>query len=196
MVTACMGFCLSTEFIGRTSQTRPTVGGPRRRWSIATSFASAWVIDVPGSGFGPGFITALPAFRRREFVTRPISEMRPGGRQIHRVDPGRDCKERTEGSPLVRANLAPRPCIRLDPPGVRTMKQPCASEARLRGSGPILTTASSHAVTRVATTSDRHQRPTAQARPNAETVLVWAIFSAAITPHPGASARRPGPRRS
>jgi hypothetical protein len=83
-----------------------------------------------------------------------------------------DGSERTEGSPPVRANLAPRPCIRLDPPGVRTMKQPCASGARLRGSGPILTTASNHAVTRVATTSDRHQRPTARARPNAETVFV------------------------
>src|SRR4051812_38654320 len=52
-----------------------------------------------------------------------------------------DGSKRTEGSPPVRANLAPRPCIRLDPPGVRTMKQPCASAARLRGSGPILTTA-------------------------------------------------------
>jgi len=48
---------------------------------------------------------------------------------------------------------------------------------RLRDSGPILNTASSHAVTRAATTSDRQQRPTAQVRRNSETVIVWVIFS-------------------
>ena len=38
-------------------------------------------------------------------------------------------------------SLAPRPCIRLDPCGVRTMKQSFASRARLRAGGPILPTA-------------------------------------------------------
>ena len=38
--------------------------------------------------------------------------------------------------------IAPRPCIRLVPGGVRTMKQSFASAARLGGGGPILTTAS------------------------------------------------------
>jgi hypothetical protein len=35
----------------------------------------------------------------------------------------------------------PRPCIRLDPQGIRTMKQSFASAAGLRGGGPILRTA-------------------------------------------------------
>lgn len=38
-------------------------------------------------------------------------------------------------------SIAPRPCIRLDPQRVRTMKQSMASAARLRGGGPILPTA-------------------------------------------------------
>ena len=38
-------------------------------------------------------------------------------------------------------SLAPRPCIRLDPCEVRTMKQSFASRARLRAGGPILPTA-------------------------------------------------------
>src|SRR5208283_4257589 len=45
---------------------------------------------------------------------------------------------RSEGSPPSRATLAPRPCIRLDPCWIPTMKQPFASAARLRGGGPIL----------------------------------------------------------
>src|ERR671911_1063988 len=39
-------------------------------------------------------------------------------------------------------SIAPRPCMRLDPQGTRTMKQSFASAARLRGDGPILPTAS------------------------------------------------------
>ena len=47
----------------------------------------------------------------------------------------------TEGSPPWARDIAPRPCIRSDPLGIRTMKQPCASAARLRGGGPILISA-------------------------------------------------------
>src|SRR5688572_8287436 len=39
-------------------------------------------------------------------------------------------------------SIAPRPCMRLDPQGTRTMKHSFASAARLRGDGPILPTAS------------------------------------------------------
>src|ERR1700677_1646416 len=45
---------------------------------------------------------------------------------------------RSEGSLPSRATLAPRPCIRLDPCWIPTMKQPFASAARLRGDAPIL----------------------------------------------------------
>ena len=45
------------------------------------------------------------------------------------------------GAHQCARSLAPRPCIRLDQREVRTMKQPCASGGRLRGGGPILTTA-------------------------------------------------------
>ena len=48
---------------------------------------------------------------------------------------------RSEGSPLSGASLAPQPCIRLGPCRTRTMKQPFASAARLRGGGPILDSA-------------------------------------------------------
>jgi hypothetical protein len=49
----------------------------------------------------------------------------------------------TRGEPAHWArSIAPRPCIRLDPCWTRTMKQPFASTARLRGGGPILPTAS------------------------------------------------------
>ena len=44
----------------------------------------------------------------------------------------------SEGSSLSGASLAPQPCIRLGPCRTRTMKQPFASAARLRGGGPIL----------------------------------------------------------
>jgi hypothetical protein len=62
----------------------------------------------------------------------------------------------------VCAKLAPQPCIRLDLPEVRTMKQPYASVASPEAAGPFSCRRPSHAVTRVATTSDRHQRPFAQ----------------------------------
>ena len=45
------------------------------------------------------------------------------------------------GSSLSGASLAPQPCIRLGPCRTRTMKQPFASAARLRGGGPILDSA-------------------------------------------------------
>ena len=42
--------------------------------------------------------------------------------------------KRAEGEPaLVRGNVALRPCIRLDPRWIQTMKQSFASAARLRG---------------------------------------------------------------
>ena len=75
------------------------------------------------------------------------------------------------------ANLAPQPCIRLDLPAVRTMKQLCASVASSEAAGPFSRRRPSHAITRVATTSDRHQRPFAQARRGAETVFVLVIFA-------------------
>src|SRR3954468_10320823 len=48
----------------------------------------------------------------------------------------------------------------------------------------------SQAMRRVATTSDRHQRPAAPAQPDAETVFVSAIFAGAITLRSPACARR------
>jgi hypothetical protein len=38
----------------------------------------------------------------------------------------------TDWSPPASANFASQPCIRLDPHGVRTIKQPFASTAKLR----------------------------------------------------------------
>src|SRR3974390_2311307 len=46
--------------------------------------------------------------------------------------------------PPGRANLAPQPCIRLDPCGVRTMKKPFASAARLRAAGTFFLRHHSH----------------------------------------------------
>jgi len=84
-----------------------------------------------------------------EVTTRP-SGARPLGMALISVTithcsalcPGEAARKQTEGSPPSRANLAPQPCIRLDPRGVRTMKQPFASAARLQGGGHILPTAS------------------------------------------------------
>jgi hypothetical protein len=74
------------------------------------------------------------------------------------------------------ANLAPQPCIRLDPREVRTMKQPSASVASSEAAGPFLTRRPSHAATRVATTSDRHRRSFRASAPGAETVSGSVIF--------------------
>jgi hypothetical protein len=65
-------------------------------------------------------------------LTSSVSDSRCCGQYIQKI----------RGSPLSRATLAPRPCIRLDPCGIPTMKQPFASAARLRGDGPILLAAS------------------------------------------------------
>ena len=97
-----------------------------------------------------------------------------GGASIVLAAPKRKQNE-PRGARQVCAYLAPQPCIRLDLPEVRTMKQPCASVASSEAAGPFSRRRPSHAVTRVATTSDRHQRPSAQARRGAETVFVLVI---------------------
>jgi hypothetical protein len=66
-----------------------------------------------------------PRVRRR----RPVDRLR------RRRDDPRGARHWAQG-------IAPQPCIRLDPRWTRTMKQPFASTARLRGGGPILQTAS------------------------------------------------------
>ena len=45
--------------------------------------------------------------------------------------------ETTRGEPASVRDLAPQPCIRLDLPEVRTMKQPCASVASSEAAGPF-----------------------------------------------------------
>jgi len=52
------------------------------------------------------------------------------------------CGNDPRGARHWARSIAPRPCIRLDPCWIRTMKQSFASTARLRGGGPILPTAS------------------------------------------------------
>jgi hypothetical protein len=87
--------------------------------------------------------------------------------------------------------LAPRPCIRLGPPGTRTMKQPFASTARLRAAGTFFYRHRSHGSLRVTATSDCDQRPATRARPVTEIVL---SADPAIMPPLLAAARRPRAR--
>ena len=86
--------------------------------------------------------------------------------------PGRWVSERIDNEPRgarhCARSLAPRPCIRLDPLGTRTMKQSFASAAGLRGGGPILRPARSHGLSWVTATSDRYRRPVAIARSGPE----------------------------
>ncbi len=57
------------------------------------------------------------------------------------MNPDQEQGEQCEGSLPWGASIAPRPCIRLGLHGTLTMKQSMASAARLRGGGPILSTA-------------------------------------------------------
>jgi hypothetical protein len=99
-----------------------------------------------------------------------------GGASIVLAAPKRKQNE-PRGARQVCAYLAPQPCIRLDLPEVRTMKQPCASVASSEAAGPFSRRRPSHAITRVATTSDRHQRPVVQARRGTETLVLLVIFA-------------------
>ena len=114
---------------------------PLHDWPGSGLALSAWVIVVPSSGFGPGFFAQVSLCQRR--LMRHVTHCNRCG--LAGATPPcrsrRGVAKRTEGSPPWRANLAPQPCIRLDPRGVRTMKQPFASAARLRGGGHILPTA-------------------------------------------------------
>ena len=104
-----------------------------------------------------------------------------GGASIVLAAPKRKQNE-PRGARQVCAYLARQPCIRLDLPEVLTMKQPCASVASSEAAGPFARRRPSHAITRVATTSDRHQRPVAQARRGAETLVLLVSLRRPITP--------------
>src|SRR5215207_4143138 len=116
------------------------------------SFVSSWFSGLP--------------FRSPVLVRAPSR----GRRFLHR---------QSEGSPPSGAIIAPRSCIRLDPPVIRTRKQPSASAARLRDGGPILATASKP----WASAGHRHLGPSTAAfrnlRVGAETVFSLLVGPAA-----------------
>ena len=94
-------------------------------------------------------------------------------------------KNEPRGARHARESIAPQPCIRLDPRGVRTMKQSFASAARLRGGGPILTNGiEDHVPARVTATSDRHRPAGAKARRAPKLVCLRSSLTWPVRPLP------------
>ena len=92
----------------------------------------------------PAVALVLASFSQDSCGLRPLMRhvthcSRNGRMSGISVSTNQEGSKRSEESLPVRANLAPQPCIRLDPLGGRTMKQLCASAEGLRGGGPILT---------------------------------------------------------
>jgi Transposase DDE domain group 1 len=100
------------------------------------------------------------------------------------------------GEPAIgRAHRATR-LYSVDPCRIRTMMQPCASAARLRGGGPILYLGSaSHSRPRVTATSDLHRRPVVATATSREAVRSRSAPGRPLT-RPGAGRRLRASRRS